>query len=338
MHVKEHYDSDTVQRSTRRKRRKDFKEKKLKIKHQKQPYMDNTIAVKLEEEEDGRNDELLFDSENDKLSGNKSLWSKRNRQKIPLSIYERTHVNPDQYLCESQESQHKLSGFPQLKQELDLQHHLIRQIPNVIENLQTSIMWDIILLKTESTKFTFGIPGECVCFICNSTLRTVPEKHMHQVLLHGGGTQSESYKCDLCLKHWSLEDAAFNHAKSEHLALFIPEESNEQRQPIIKTSDNNTHPPYYQCKYCSIVATTEIAFWTHTFLRHKRYKERMQCEICSQLCSNATQYRRHILVEHGEYKYRCFECSKTFRPVDSFRLHIKDHEVQVNTKSIHKYK
>jgi KRAB domain-containing zinc finger protein len=50
--------------------------------------------------------------------------------------------------------------------------------------------------------------------------------------------------------------------------------------------------------------------------------------MCGHLCCNAPQFRRHVLIHHGEYRYKCFECPKTFRPVDSFKNHIKEHERQ----------
>ena len=109
-------------------------------------------------------------------------------QKAALNLYEKTYNNPDQYLCEivPPGSQQKLgSHHPLLKGEFDFHCHLLQQMPSVIVNFQQSVTWDIILFKIESTKFTFGIPGECVCFICNHILKSVPEKQTHQILLHG---------------------------------------------------------------------------------------------------------------------------------------------------------
>ena len=237
MHVKEHYDSSTIDQAMQRKR---FREKKSKLKHQKQGHVKDAISVKIEGE-NGGDEQAVFGTDNSIAFGNTDLESKLSRKKTPLTIYERTNYNPEQHLCESQNTQNELSSFPQLKQELDLQNQLLQQMPNVTENLQTSIMWDVILLQLESTKFTFGIPGECVCFICNTALRTVPEKHLHQVLLHGGGPQSESFKCSSCIKYFSSEEAAFDHVKSQHQDLFIQEKRNEQTQPIVKTFENNSH-------------------------------------------------------------------------------------------------
>ena len=330
VHVKEHYDANIVDRSSRITR---LLSKKFKNRQQTHQKLEDGIAIKEEDEYDGDTDGATIDLDGPQFLVKKSHWSKRSGQKTPLNIYQRAQVNPDEYLCESQNSQQNLRPFIQLKQELDLQNHLAQQMPNVIENQETSLAWDIALLKTETTKFTFGIPGECICFMCNTTLRTVPEKHTHQISLHGGGTQTESFKCKVCSQYWTSEETAFAHVKSNHFELFTQEDANEQRQPILNSENSVAQ---FQCKYCSLIATTEIAFWAHTFLRHKRYKQK-HCEICNQLSCNAPQYRRHILVQHGEYRYKCFECTKTFSQVESFKIHVKEHEAKVRSVYVTKY-
>ena len=310
-HLSAHEDKDD--RKSKYTKKKQLREEKL-IKTQ-------ANRVKVKKEEGVLEDEEEFTSGPGRRGkDSKSYWSKRSREAIPLNGYERATVNTDQYLCESSKSEEALKLVPLLKNELEEHQQLMSQMPNMIDNMEVARKWDIALLKTETTKFTFGIPGECICFHCNTTLRTVPEKHIHQISLHGGGEQGESYQCNTCNKSWSSEETAFNHAKSKHFELW-QQDKQEKREPIILPDGN------LQCKYCTIIATTEVAFWTHTFLRHKRFKQ-IRCEMCGQLCCNAPQFRRHILIHHGEYRYKCFECPKSFRPVDSFKNHIKEHERQ----------
>ena len=312
-HVHVHEDKVMDDRKSKYAKKKQLREERF-IKNQA-----NRVKVKKEEG--------VIDEEEEFTSGpgrrgkdSKSYWSKRSREAIPLNVYERATVNTDQYLCESSKSEEALKLVPHLKSELDEHHELMSQMPDSINSVEVAQKWDIALLKTETTKFTFGIPGECICFHCNNILRTVPEKHIHQISLHGGGEQGESYQCNTCSKFWSSEETAYNHAKSKHFDMW-QQDKQEKREPIILPDG------VFQCKYCTIIATTEVAFWTHTFLRHKRFKQ-IRCEMCGQLCCNAPQFRRHILIHHGEYRYKCFECTKSFRPVDSFKNHIKEHERQ----------
>ena len=312
-HLETHEDKFLDDPKSKYSKKRQLKEEKF-IKNQA-----NRVKVKKEEG--------IVDDEEEFASGpgrrgkdSKSYWSKRSRETLPLTVYERATVNTDQYLSESNKTEEALKLVPHLKQDLDEQQTLISQMPESITSLEVAQKWDITLLKTETTKFTFGIPGECICFHCNNVLRSVPEKHIHIISLHGGGEQGESYQCTLCNKFWSSEETAFNHAKSKHFDMW-QHDKQEKREPIILPGN------LFQCKYCSITATTEVAFWTHTFLRHKRFKQ-IRCEMCGQLCVNAPQFRRHVLIHHGEYRYKCFECPKTFRPIESFKNHVKEHERQ----------
>ena len=308
-HLQNLEDTQSDETKSKHAKKKQFREEKA-----------NKVKVKKEEG--------IFDDDEEFASGpgrrsakdSKSYWSKRSREAKPLSVYEKATVNTDQFLCESSKTEEALKLVPHLRLDLDEQHQLISQMPDSITSLEVAMKWDISLLKTETTKFTFGIPGECVCFQCNNVLRTVPEKHIHIISLHGTGEQGESYHCTACNKFWSSEETAYSHAKSKHFDLW-QQDKQEKREPIVLPGG------LLQCRYCTITATTEIAFWTHTFLRHKRFKQ-IRCEMCGQLCCNAPQFRRHVLIHHGEYRYKCFECPKTFRPVDSFKNHIKEHERQ----------
>jgi hypothetical protein len=312
-HLHQHDDKLSDDQKSKASKKKQLREERF-IKSQA-----NRVKVK---KEDG-----ILDEEEEFTSGpgrrgkdSKSYWSKRSRESVPLNVYERATVNTDQYLSESSKSEEALKLVPHLKSELDEHHELMSQMPDSITTIEVAQKWDISLLKTETTKFTFGIPGECICFHCNNVFRTVPEKHIHIISLHGGGEQGESYQCDACNKFWSSEETAYNHAKSKHFELW-QQDKQEKREPITLPGG------LFHCKFCTITATTEVAFWTHTFLRHKRFKQ-IRCEMCGQLCCNSPQFRRHILIHHGEYRYKCFECPKTFRPVDSFKNHIKEHERQ----------
>ena len=261
---------------------------------------------------------------------NVSHLVKRSREIAPLTVYERATFNSDQYLVSTNTISNDLKLAPHLKAEMDEQIDLLKLMPDIIENQEQSLHWDIALLKSEATKLIFGIPGESRCFYCDLISKNPSEKQSHILSVHGGGENGESFKCTICAKFWSSEETAFHHVKSKHLDLW-KQDQGEKRAPVYLADGT------FQCRYCTLVATSELAFWVHTLARHKKFKQ-VRCEMCSQLCCNGPQFRRHVLIYHGQYRYKCPECPKSFRPIDSFKTHIKDHERQKEIDNFEKKK
>jgi len=252
------------------------------------------------------------------LKSTTSQWAKRSRENVPLNVAERAAFNSDQYLIEQKGSYDALKHIPQLKADLDEHIELLKTMPSIIADQETAINWDVALLKTETTRLTFGIPGENKCFTCDALTSNSVDKHTHLLSVHGNGENGESYKCNICIKFYSSEDTAWSHTKKAHVALW-KEDRGEKREPIkLQNGD-------LQCPYCTVIATSELAFWVHMTGRHKRFKN-IRCQMCEMVCINAGAFRRHILIYHGGYKFKCPECPKTFRPLETYKLHVKEHE------------
>ena len=102
---------------------------------------------------------------------------KRARSNRPLSLSDRANLCPDQFLVESggaeaassstSKAAAALEAVPDLKAELDRQLEGLRTMPDRITDQEASSKWDIVLLKAEATKMSFGIPGENKCFACD---------------------------------------------------------------------------------------------------------------------------------------------------------------------------
>ena len=48
---------------------------------------------------------------------------------------------------------------------------MLKQVPQSIDSLNTSRLWDLTLFQLESDTHTFGIPGETWCFECDTNFQ-----------------------------------------------------------------------------------------------------------------------------------------------------------------------
>ena len=48
---------------------------------------------------------------------------------------------------------------------------MLKEIPQIIDSLNTSRLWDLTLFQLESDTHTFGIPGETWCFECDTNFQ-----------------------------------------------------------------------------------------------------------------------------------------------------------------------
>ena len=81
------------------------------------------------------------------------------------------------------------------------------------------------------------------------------------VSCHGTGDSGESYRCDQCNQTFATEDSAYLHAKSRHSVNKQPETNRQLNEPIVLS------PTSFQCQLCALVATSELAFWVHSYAR-----------------------------------------------------------------------
>ena len=101
------------------------------------------------------------------------------RSNRPLSQFERASLCSDQYLYESEASSKALEAVAELREELDDHLEGLRTMPERICDQDASTKWDVVLLRAEATKMSFGIPGENKCFACdldnkNTQVHSVP--------------------------------------------------------------------------------------------------------------------------------------------------------------------
>ena len=90
------------------------------------------------------------------------------------------------------------------------------------------------------------------------------EKHNHLLSCHGAGDSGEAYRCDLCSKTFNSEEGAYLHSKSRHAQLSKPDDRGQTRRaPIVLSSTS------FQCQFCTVVATSEFAFWVHSYARYQ---------------------------------------------------------------------
>ena len=50
---------------------------------------------------------------------------------------------------------------------------MLKQVPQIIDSLNTSRLWDLTLFQLESDTHTFGIPGETWCFECDTNFQVI---------------------------------------------------------------------------------------------------------------------------------------------------------------------
>ena len=50
---------------------------------------------------------------------------------------------------------------------------MLKQMPQIIDSLNTSRLWDLTLFQLESDTLTFGIPGEAWCFECDTNFQVI---------------------------------------------------------------------------------------------------------------------------------------------------------------------
>ena len=55
---------------------------------------------------------------------------------------------------------------------------MLRQAPQIIDSLNTSRLWDLILFQLESDTHTFGIPGETWCFQCDTNFQVEEQSNI----------------------------------------------------------------------------------------------------------------------------------------------------------------
>ena len=68
-----------------------------------------------------------------------------------------------------------------------------------------------------------------------------------------------------------------------------------------------------KCKFCSLVCSTEFAYWFHVASAHKMFKNG-RCHDCRESLVGPKVWRHHLMVTHAMYRYyrqRCFSILST---------------------------
>ena len=61
---------------------------------------------------------------------------------------------------------------------------MLKQVPQIIDSLNTSRLWDLTLFQMESDTHTFGVPGETWCFECDTNFQVgINETWAHNFIL-----------------------------------------------------------------------------------------------------------------------------------------------------------
>ena len=55
---------------------------------------------------------------------------------------------------------------------------MLKQMPQIIDSLNTSRLWDLTLFQLESDTLTFGIPGEAWCFECDTNFQVISKNSL----------------------------------------------------------------------------------------------------------------------------------------------------------------
>ena len=56
---------------------------------------------------------------------------------------------------------------------------MLKQMPQIIDSLNTSRLWDLTLFQLESDTLTFGIPGEAWCFECDTNFQVISKNSVN---------------------------------------------------------------------------------------------------------------------------------------------------------------
>ena len=61
---------------------------------------------------------------------------------------------------------------------------MLKGMPQIIDSLNTSRLWDLTLFQLESDTLTFGIPGEAWCFECDTDFQVIWKNSVSLLIIY----------------------------------------------------------------------------------------------------------------------------------------------------------
>ena len=61
---------------------------------------------------------------------------------------------------------------------------MLKEMPQIIDSLNTSRLWDLTLFQLESDTLTFGIPGEAWCFECDTDFQVISKNSISLSIIY----------------------------------------------------------------------------------------------------------------------------------------------------------
>ncbi len=211
------------------------------------------------------------------------------------SKWQANNLSPEESQARSQHKEKLLELQQRFEEDLK---YVFQETPDRITNTSESEAWTLAILKAQMDPLELEIPGELDCFDCNprQTFDCVMSRILH-VLDNHSSSEESLYECSNCQSKFQDEQRALDHAN------FC---SSLSRAKMI-TKDQDV----LLC--CHVVFKTNLAFWTHKYLRHRVEEEdAIQCSVCDKTLDSYSQYRRHFLIRHCDYALQCCHCPVVF--------------------------
>lgn len=135
------------------------------------------------------------------------------------------------FLPFNHENQNMINPVKEHELQMELCHEKEKEVPNLLETGQTTVVCNKISCSLESTENKIGLKnsylspkGERVVgFRCDVCSLVFPDENilsMHRQLihveLHGGSTEPTSYKCHLCSKSFVMKGSLMVHMRVAH--------------------------------------------------------------------------------------------------------------------------
>ena len=292
----------------------------LLLEHMKIHNEQKSYQEKNEENEDFTTD-IKFEenyfpnkSKSIKKSNNSSYVSKslaRSYGIIPLTPEEQFRANYDMALQPPQDPSKVITSFNEVpgivKEDALTTLELLRTMPVKISGHDSQMKWDLVLLKSQMTNLTFGIPGESQCFECDNLLfNCLPDRFDHFVKLH----TIQSFSCTICDINFQENEELFSHISKSHSSKIKTEPmhiSAEYDQEMTKNG-------WLKCDLCPGKFSIDFSFWFHKYESHRRHNNKdLKCPVCSKTLANPMDFKRHILIIHGGFTHKCLHCGKRYR-------------------------
>ena len=95
--------------------------------------------------------------------------------------------------------------------------------------------------------------------------------------------------------------------------------------------------PGYTCKLCKFSTGILLKAKTHavscgTVKRKSKIKKEIRCVECEQMFTNKKESIKHFRSTHQKNSYKCSKCSKSYKKLKSYTLHLKNHDTEFSRK------